>query len=69
VYFKLARARVHGCDELEAGRHHHRSARPRDGDPSLLERLAQGLARCPVELGQLVEEKDAMVCARHLAGR
>jgi hypothetical protein len=69
VQSKPTRARVHGRDELEAGRHLHRPARPRDRDPALLERLAQRLARGPVELGQLIEEKDAVVGPGHFARR
>ena len=41
---------------------------PRDGDETVLERLAQRLEHRPLELRQLVEEEHAPVSEAHLAG-
>ena len=38
-----------------------------DLDGAVFERLAQGVEHVPIELGQLVEEEDAMVRLRHEA--
>ena len=62
-----ARARVHRSHELEACREGHDPAGPRDGDPALLQRLTERLEDVPIELGQLVEEKHALMGPRDLA--
>ena len=46
-----------------------RPAGPGDRDAALLERLAERLEDVAIELGQLVEEQDALVGQRDLAGR
>src|SRR5207248_8354032 len=56
-----ARTRVHGSDELEGGREDDRPRPARDGDPPLLERLAERLEDVPPELRQLVHEEHAAV--------
>ena len=63
-----ARTGVHGGDKLYVGGKHGRAAAARDGQASLLERLAQRLERVAPELGQLVEEEHAAVRERKLAG-
>ena len=64
-----ARARVRGGDEHEAGRERHHPLRADDRDAAVLERLAERLEARAGELGQLVEEQDAVVGERGLAGR
>src|SRR5262245_41379224 len=63
-----AGAGIGGGDELQLRREGAGHARSRDDDPPLLEDLAQGLEAAAVELGQLVEEEDAAVGERDLAG-
>lgn len=41
---------------------------PGDGDTSLLEGLSHGLQNASLELRKLIQEKDAMMCERDLAG-
>src|SRR5262249_4659902 len=62
-----AHAWVHRGDELERGGKQHRAGAPRDGDPTLLERLAERLQDVTAELGKLVEEEDAVVGERDFA--
>ena len=64
-----ARARVHRGDELEACRERHHATGTRDQDATLLERLTERLEDIPVEFRELVEEKDAVMGPRDLAGR
>jgi hypothetical protein len=63
-----ARARVGRGDEQEAAREPQGRRRAPDDHLALLERLAQGLDRRALELGQLVEEQHAAVGQRDLAG-
>ena len=62
-----AAAGVHGGDEHEPRREGDRGARPADDDPTFLERLAKVVEHGAGELGQLVEEKNAVVGAADLA--
>ena len=64
-----ARARVHRRDQLEPRREDRRATDPRDRDPTLLHRLAERLEDVAPELGQLVEEQDALVGEGDLARR
>src|SRR4029078_2104281 len=61
---EAARARVHGGDPLEARWEGHHSPGAGDQDATLLERQAERLEDVAVELGELVEEKDAVMRAR-----
>ena len=63
-----ARAEVHRRHELEAGREERHALRAGDADDAVLERLAQRLERRPHELGQLVEQQDAVVREARFAG-
>ena len=62
-----AGARVHRGEELEARGKAQRAAAAGDGDRALLERLAQRLEDVAAELGELVEEEDAVVGEADLA--
>ena len=64
-----AGTRVHGGDELEPRREDGRSTYPGDGNVPILERLPESLQGGPVELGQLVQEEDPVVCEGHFARR
>ena len=64
-----ARARVHRGDQLEPRREDGRPAGPGDRHPPFLERLPERLEHVAIELGQLVEEEDALVGQRDLARR
>jgi hypothetical protein len=55
------RARVHRRDELEPRGERRGPPDPRDRHPPLLERLSERLEHVPPELGELVEEQDAVV--------
>ncbi len=55
------RTGVHRADEHDAAGERNARLRAADGDSAVLERLTQHLERVPRELGQLVEEKHAMV--------
>src|SRR5215211_1690839 len=61
-----AGAGVHGAKQRHPRGIGERRGHPRDRHLPILQRLAQGLERRPTELGQLVEEKHAVVCQRHL---
>ncbi len=63
-----ARAGVHGADELGSGGECRLHLRADDVDLMILERLPQGFERAAPELGQLVEEEDAVVGQADLAG-
>ena len=58
---EAARAWVHRRDQLEASREDRGPPDPRDRDATLLHRLAQRLEDVASELGQLIEEQDALV--------
>ena len=58
-------AGVHGRDELQPRRVAHRTVGPHDLHGAVLERLAQRVEHVAVELGQLVEEQDAVMRLRH----
>ncbi len=64
-----AGARVHGGDQHEAGGKGGGVEGTRDGDRALLERLPEDFQAAAIELGQLVEEEDAVVGERDFAGR
>ncbi len=59
---------VHRRHQLEARREAHLVAGPGDHDMAGLQRLAQDLEDLAVELGQLVEEQDAVMGQADLAG-
>ena len=59
-----ATAGVHRGDQLEPGREDRRASGTRDGDPALLHRLTKRLEHVARELGQLVEEQDALISER-----
>ncbi len=63
-----AAARVHGRHQLDARRIAHVGVGAGHRGAPGLEGLAQRLQRGALELGQLVEEQDAQVRERHLAG-
>ena len=63
-----ARARVRGRHELQARREDGARARPGHHDLAFLQHLAQRLQAAALELGELVEEEDAVVRPRHEAG-
>ncbi len=63
-----AAARVHGGDELEAGRVDHASVGAGDGDLAGFQRLAQTVEHLRLELGQFIKEQHPVVGERHLAG-
>ncbi|MEZ5978935.1 MAG: hypothetical protein R3F34_12020 [Planctomycetota bacterium] len=63
-----ARTGVRGSDELEARGQLALGSRAHDRHGPRLERLSQRLDRLPSELRELVEEQDAEVRARDLAG-
>ena len=65
---EAARAGVHGGDQLELGRVADGAPGPGEDHVPLLERLAERLEHVAPELGQLVEEEDAPVGERDLAG-
>ena len=62
-----AGARIHRSDELELRREIGLARRARDMDAATFERLAQGFEHAPIELGQLVEEQNALVRERDFA--
>ena len=64
-----AGAWVHGRHENEARRERRRVERPRDGDVAFFQRLPQHFQAAAIELGQLVEEENAMVSQADLARR
>ena len=68
IALEAAWARVHRGDEDESRREDRRSRGAGDGDAAVLERLPQDLEHTPVELRHLVEEEDAVVGKRDLAG-
>ena len=55
------RARVHGRDQLEAGRKARRAHGPRDQHPAGFQRLAQRFQRAPVEFGQFIQKQHAVM--------
>lgn len=63
-----AGARVHGTHQLEARRKFATLRRPRDGDGTGFQWLAQGLQRGAGELGHLVQKQNAVVGQGDLAG-
>ena len=63
-----ARAGVHRGHQHEPGRVGERGRGPRDGDPAVLQGLAQDLEDVLSELRQLVEKEDPVVREAHLAG-
>ena len=63
-----ARARVHRRDQAEPRRERDAAGGAGDAHPALFERLAQHLEGAAGELGQLVEEQDAVVRQRDLPG-
>jgi ADP-ribose pyrophosphatase len=68
VAASAARAEVHRSDELKPGRKHRSSLGPRHAYDAVFEWLPEGLEHVPAELGELVEEEDAAVSERRLAG-
>ena len=56
-----AGARVHGRDQLEAGRKARRAHGPRDQHPAGFQRLAQRFQRAPVEFGQFIQKQHAVM--------
>jgi hypothetical protein len=56
-----ARTWVHRRDELKPGRKQRLALHPCDRDDAVLERLPKRLERGPLELGQLVEQQDAVM--------
>jgi hypothetical protein len=64
-----ARAGVGGGDEQERGGEPERTVDAIDGDAALFERLAQALDGGARELGEFVEEQDAVVGERDPARR
>ena len=56
-----AAAGVHGGDELEPRRIGHRAVGAHDLDGAVFERLTEGIEDVAVELGELIEEKHAVV--------
>ena len=63
-----ARAGVHRRHQEEAGRKRHGGGRPSHPHDALLQRLPQGVEHVRCELGQLVEEQDAVARGADLAG-
>src|SRR5207302_6210495 len=63
-----ARAGIGGSYQDEPGGVGHGARRAGDGDPALLQRLAEGLQRRRVELGELVEKEHAAAGSADLAG-
>src|SRR5208283_1334518 len=63
-----AAAGIHRRDELKARGIDGAMIGARDRDLPRLERLAQGVERLRLELGQLVQEQHAVVRERNLAG-
>ena len=64
---EAARARVHRGDQDEVGREGGRVGSPADGHAALFERLPERFEAAAIELGQLIEEQDAVVGERDLA--
>ena len=62
-------ARVHGGDEHEVGGEGHGAGGAGDGDPGVFQGLAQDFEGLAAELGEFVEEKDAVVGDADFAGR
>ena len=65
---RAAAARIHGRDELEPRRIDDPMVGARDGDLARLDRLAQAVESLRLELGQFVQEQNAVVGERNLAG-
>ncbi len=63
-----ARAGIRGTDEHRPRRERHRALRARHVDDPVLEWLTESLEGPAAELGQLVEEENAVVSKAHLAG-
>jgi hypothetical protein len=63
---RIAESSAGGSASSSSGDHH-----PRDEDPPVLERLTKTFDRVAAELGELVEEQDAVMreCARMYLGR
>jgi hypothetical protein len=68
VALEAARTRVRRSDEREPGRELDGPHHPGHHDAPVLHRLAQPLDRVAAELGELVQEQDAMMRERHLTG-
>ncbi len=68
VVVEAARAGVHRGREHEGGREGQRHRGAADGHAPVFEGLAQHLKNGAVELGQLVEEEDAVVRQGDFAG-
>ncbi|GFO59110.1 hypothetical protein GMST_14350 [Geomonas silvestris] len=62
-----AGARIHGGNEHDSRRVGDAGEGAGDGDPAVLHGLAQHLEDMLLELGKLVQEKDAVVRERDLA--
>ena len=67
VAFEPARTRVGGGHEREPRRELHRSHGAGDHDAAVLERLSQSFDGVAAELGELVEEEDAVMREAHLS--
>src|SRR6185437_13834019 len=68
VIKKTTGARIHGCGEHEARRKTQRHGGASDGDGMVFKRLPHHLQDVARELGQLVEEKEAVVGEGNFAG-
>ena len=64
-----AAPRVHRRDQQEVAGIGARAADPHDRHPFFLDRLSDSLQDVPTELGKLVQEQDAAMRERDLAGR
>lgn len=69
VVAESARAGIERCDQHKVGGKVGGSHRAADRDRAIFERLAQHFEGGAVELGQFVEEEDAIMGEADLAGR
>src|SRR5262249_54228677 len=65
---RSAGTEIHGCDEDEPGGEDDSAGRAGDRNEAVLERLAQGLERRTLELGELVQQQHAAMREARLSG-